>query len=534
MLNNNLLMTKNSEKITSILTKGFSISIPKQVLIKDYYRGQNFHKSSKEMLKEDVLFLPEKRNISSIDEEKRAFISENEIKILFSYKFLKLSQIYSLDFVDQTFYNDFIKNKIYFGELANINLVNSLLLLGSFKPIMVNKIKVLSKSLFLVRLIIHGIIKWIVVDENIPVNENNCVPAFTYPEKPELAWVVLIEKAIAKVKNSYGNIIKDLASDFIELLIEVPLIPYPHIKVDKKEIWNLFTKARKNNWLIFSEFNKSKECSYSWLSYFVISVFQYSEYKFVKLFIPNFNDEDKIKQINLIFNTEQSKKIINETKTDTYYNERERSIKSLFVVDFDVFFKQLSTTYFVKYNEGYSYSNKRYMIDDRDYKISKLKVTKTSKVTLIMHIKKNKGLNCLEKEIPISRIIIARLNKISREYEIINSKSRNDYDYDQLNITLKSKDYSFSNNKNRHINSFHDTNTVFNLNFVESSYGKKEKHLLELELEEGIYLVLFKVLINSPLKTVITLYSDCELKLEENFFVNFGYTLIFLKKTKFK
>jgi hypothetical protein len=53
---------------------------------------------------------------------------------------------------------------------------------------------------------VDGVVEEVVIDDNIPVQENG-LPIFCQPNrKTGEIWVVLLEKALAKIHGSYANL----------------------------------------------------------------------------------------------------------------------------------------------------------------------------------------------------------------------------------------------------------------------------------------------------------------------------------------
>ena len=65
----------------------------------------------------------------------------------------------------------------------------------------------------------------VVIDDLIPCKDGN--PAFTKSKNSEL-WVMLLEKAYAKVHGSYDNIIAGLCSQSFQCLTGAPTENYLH------------------------------------------------------------------------------------------------------------------------------------------------------------------------------------------------------------------------------------------------------------------------------------------------------------------
>ena len=97
------------------------------------------------------------------------------------------------------------------------------------------------------RLCIQGVFQNIIVDDYIPYNKPRGVPAFSKAKGPEL-WVMLLEKAWAKVNGSYEDTITGIVSEGFRVLTGAPCDYYNHDYVE--ELWDTILKADQNNYII--------------------------------------------------------------------------------------------------------------------------------------------------------------------------------------------------------------------------------------------------------------------------------------------
>ena len=100
-------------------------------------------------------------------------------------------------------------------------------------------------GIYAMKLMINGESKTVFVDDYIPVTPDG-QPAFSSSRSGNV-WVLLLEKAWAKLNGSYESIISGRAIDVFTFLT-----PYPtkHIHTDEKEIWEDLQEARINGYMM--------------------------------------------------------------------------------------------------------------------------------------------------------------------------------------------------------------------------------------------------------------------------------------------
>jgi hypothetical protein len=191
--------------------------------------------------------------ITYVDEniEEMKMISAKDISKIKNYKFEKISNIYFKNYnqyemgmkfnnISQlTKINNEMKS-IQINEYGNINLINLLLFLmlndKFWMKNLLYKFDYDTKT-FVIKLYLQGVPRHILLDEYIPVNEDN-EPAFINPSI-DYFWILLIEKAIAKVNRSYTNSLRSFSSELIQILTEAPLFKYSHKDNELKVIWKI-------------------------------------------------------------------------------------------------------------------------------------------------------------------------------------------------------------------------------------------------------------------------------------------------------
>ena len=106
------------------------------------------------------------------------------------------------------------------GGLGDCYFLSSLVSLCKYPGIIKKIFKQSSKNengFYEIILYIDGIRQIVIVDDYIPAYKSNKKPCFAEPNENEI-WVILIEKAWAKINGGYANIISGLASDSLEFL----------------------------------------------------------------------------------------------------------------------------------------------------------------------------------------------------------------------------------------------------------------------------------------------------------------------------
>ena len=275
--------------------------------------------------------------ITYVDEniEEMKMISTKDISKIKNYKFEKISNIYfkncnqyemgmKFNNISQlTKINGEMKS-IQINEYGNINLINLLLFLmlndKFWMKNLLYKFDYDTKT-FVIKLYLQGVPRHILLDEYIPINENN-EPAFINPSI-DYFWILLIEKAIAKVNRSYTNSLRSFSSELIQILTEAPLFKYSHKDNELKVIWKILKYSTIDNLICFCE-NENYKCEnginnnnlnnlnninrnlnpdeskdeksnyLKFISFFVSSIFKVNNRKYIELFLPKCNKLNEI------------------------------------------------------------------------------------------------------------------------------------------------------------------------------------------------------------------------------------------------
>ena len=465
---------------------------------------------------------------SDLDElEKYNFFHFSELKLYEKYLNSNNTINISQDLANLLHEN----TKITFNNFGNINLCNVLLFLIQIKQWIQNIIPrfELDMKLFVVKLYIQGKAKSVLIDDKVPIiseddliinnkksNKNkknqtfeNYNPAFILHKDNPL--ILIIEKAVAKINRSYGNIIRCLASELFPMLTEIPMDIIIHNLNKKRKLWEIFKKAGDKNWILFSEFETMSLESFDaikFLSYFVVNSFKINGVKYVELTIPendkNIADIIKNKLQILPMNIDN-----NHPEFEKYFPEIKIKSNKIIYLPFDNFYEIFYRTCIIKYEPNYFYNFTKYQINNNGYNFVKLKINQKTKVFLTMHLKQTRFyIRVNNYDIPLSRMWITRL--IMNEKYIKKSKksgkSLKNQKFDKNLDKVDSNEFSYYEE---------DYDLIFE--YIKSTYGKKEKHTLELELTEGVYYIFFKVYSELLSSIVLSTYSDNHIQFETNF-----------------
>lgn len=131
---------------------------------------------------------------------------------------------------------------------------------------------------YAVKFCLNGEYQIITVDELFPCMEGDqygseLVPAFSKSVGKEL-WVLILEKAWAKVNKSYENTITGFASEAFRCLTGAPVEFHNHDYVE--DIWDLIVEADKRNYIICASAGKSNLTSEEYVKMGLVSDHAYA------------------------------------------------------------------------------------------------------------------------------------------------------------------------------------------------------------------------------------------------------------------
>jgi len=505
---NNILEITKTEPATipireinpDFFNKNFSIIFPTEKIVSESFKNQKVDENELLVTENtDDSVAPEQLERSFIDQvfvsktkylkfvsyeiQVQKKISELDIKTLTKFTYQRINYLYDFNNLKSVSFND-ISNKIVLSNFANINLYNSILFLSFFNRIfdkILIKFKVDESKYFSVRLYIEGRPKIVYLDTQIPLlNEGGkkFVPAFLNPE-PQNYWILVIEKAIAKINQSYANTIRMLASEIFILLTHIPLFTYYHNITKKGFLWNLFFEAPHNEWVIFAEFNQNEEkmellekgmfAVESYLSFFIVRAFEVHGDKYLELIIPHFKDRIVFEYLK--------KKLQNDIpenyfiNNSSYFSDNSKNLSFIFYITFNSYIKYFQKTCLLKYFPKYEYSFKKYPTTVNKYQVVKFSLKNKNHIILSMHLKTTRYFHKIKNyETPLSRLVIAKSNELLKGGK-------------------------------------------FKLEYIDSAFSKEETLHLDLNLNTGTYYVFFKNYSEYEIKVILSIYAPLKIEM---------------------
>lgn len=99
-------------------------------------------------------------------------------------------------------------------------------------------------GIYIVKFYVNGTCKEITIDDYFPYDPKTRKPAFTQTQGNEI-WVLILEKAWAKLNGSYENTISGLTNDALSFLLPSPssVIDHCYPKYNEEQMWNMI-----DNW----------------------------------------------------------------------------------------------------------------------------------------------------------------------------------------------------------------------------------------------------------------------------------------------
>ena len=475
--------------------------------------------------------------ITYVDEnfEEIKMISKKDILKIKNYKFEKISNIYfkncnqyemgiKFNNISQKINNEI--KLIQINEYGNINLINLLLFLmlndKFWMKNLLYKFDYDTKT-FVIKLYLQGVPRHILLDEYIPINENN-EPAFINPSV-DYFWILLIEKAIAKVNRSYTNSLKSFASELIQILTEAPLFKYSHKDNELKVIWKILKYSTIDNLICFCEnenykyenginnnlnFDENKDGNSNYLryiSFFVSSIFKVNNRKYIELFLPKCNKLNEIENFKKSINLNT-----NDISNKNFFPDNKLNNNKIIYMKFEDFYNKFSNTFIHKQQNQNIYNFKKIEINSQQYTLVKIKSLKKNKCIITLHLKEGRYSS---QSIPNNfsiRMILVRL-KIEEKFikkKIIN-KDNNQNEVKIQNI-IDSKGNIYGEERE------------YQFEYIDSIFSNESKISLENDLESNeTYKILIKICsghnINNPiyLNAVISTYSLSFVEISENY-----------------
>ena len=478
--------------------------------------------------------------ISYVDEniEEMKIINKKDIANINKYKFDKISNIFFKNsneyemgrkFNNISLINNNEIKSIEINEYGNINLINLLLFLMLNDKFWMKNLLYrfdYETKIFVIKLYLQGVPRHILLDEYIPINDNK-EPAFINPSL-DYFWIVLIEKAIAKVNRSYTNSLRCFASELIQILTEAPLFKFMHKENDIKVIWKNLKYATIDNLICFCEFDNNKnsnndknnncksednnkEDNYNYIrfiSFFVSSIFKVNTRKYIELFLPECNKLNEIeafkKSINL--NT-------NDISNKNFFPDNKLNNDKIIYMRFEDFYNTFINTFIYKQQNQNIYNFKKIEINSQQYTLVKIKSLKRNNCIITLHLKEGRYSSQSISNIYPIRMILVRLkveDKFIRK-NIIN-QNQNNLSENRLQNIIDSKGNIYGEERE------------YQFEYINSVFSNDSKISIESELEANeTYKILIKICtghnINNPsnLNAVISTYSPSFVEISENY-----------------
>jgi len=225
-----------------------------------YWKNQEAPQSG--TLYEDPLFPPNKNSLLGLDSNGKPVDSvaySEKAKSIDTTQviFARASEIFGSKY--KLFSEKIEMGDVIQGKLGDCYFLSSVANLCKFPSLIVNlfKTKETNKDGFY-EIILHidGKPQIVIVDDYIPIEKSTKKPCYAQSKGNEL-WVMLLEKAWAKVNGGYANIISGLPSEALEFLTGLGSLAYDTENCDtdditeyKKEIIKNVQIADQNNCLI--------------------------------------------------------------------------------------------------------------------------------------------------------------------------------------------------------------------------------------------------------------------------------------------
>ena len=154
--------------------------------------------------------------------------------------------------------NEVDPNDINQGELGDCYFLCSIAAVAEY-PERIKRIflteSVNKSDCYAIEGFVNGRVQPISMDAMFPYNERGRCPAFATTKGKEL-WVMLLEKAWAKVNGSYNNIVAGNASNALSFLTGAPTITIDHKEQSTNQIWKQILTADQSHFIMCASAGK--------------------------------------------------------------------------------------------------------------------------------------------------------------------------------------------------------------------------------------------------------------------------------------
>lgn len=484
---------ENSKKLTKMTNRsGIEFDVTK---IEKFYRNQKLPQNLAESFT-DELFPPNLNSLLALNEKNQPidpsqFLKDRNDIDESNIEWKRASDIFP-EFL--LFEGKIEANDIKQGNLGNCYFLSALAALAEF-PNLIYKIfktkKVSENGLYEIAFFLDGEWRMVIVDDYIPINKETGNCAFAKPNGNEL-WVLILEKAWAKVNGGYLNIIGGFASEPLATMTGFSKRRVDTEEKTEQELWNIIKEADDNDNIMCCATKNNQECedvnlvtlhAYTLIMAKATKLSDGSEIKLLKIRNPHGSKEWKgdYSDESLLWTEELNKIFGHEIKNQKDLND---GLFFISLADFRKYFKSVYICHAI-YN-SYTKSYEIPHIEISQPQVISLYLPKESEISISANApywRFNRHLK--DKDHPIS-ILLARIT----DRDILN----------QQNTKLSSK-HSSSINLDNFLTTFS------NLEFIDGDFCADDDPSIKTRLGKGFYYIWVFSGLNSEKERIIDRYS---------------------------
>jgi hypothetical protein len=400
-----------------------------------YYKKQIVNPETKDFV--DEKFPPNENSLLYLNDNNEATkdVTDEEKSQLKEFKWKRVREIMKKEFV---LYDKIELEDIHQGQIGNCYFLSALSALAEhherFEKIFVSK-KKSDGGFYYVKFVIQGIPEIVVVDDFFPVTPNNNWFAGATSGYREI-WVQILEKAWAKINESYASTIAGLPGEALAALTEAPVVSYIHRKFPGEkinELWNQIKKADENHYTMATNTGSNKDAEAMGLvqshAYTLIDAYEHEGLRLVKVRNPwgqfewtgDFSDKSNTwaKYPGL--------------KEKVKYSNKDDGI---FYMKFEDYLTYYPYTFICKYENGFHYNFRKVQQESSNHMTAvKINITNPVKIYVGLHQKQQRFYHKVKNyKTQMTRILLARFDKSTNTYDFINSDSN---DNDKLFIEVE-------------------------------------------------------------------------------------------------
>ena len=398
------------------------------------------------------------------------------------------------------FSSDICDNSIIQGSIGNCYFLTIISCLTKFPSIiyqLFNSLNISSNGYYEIKLRIANKITIITLDDYFPYNIKTNMPLFCKPYKNEI-WVMLLEKAWAKINDSYLNIDNGSPYDVLDSFLlsssinnDIIFKSYYINNDNKYDIWeNIIDKIENKKYIMMICLSKDKISNKKKLNNFFYSIIEKHYYNILE--ISENNENDKILKLRNPWGFNLKNEYYNKKKNEFDFiidddNKSEKNEDEYligggdFLIDYKYFCYLFQEIQIYEINE-FSFSH-NFKINEKQKLINlfylnimkspnkELEMLVTLKLENIKENSNNKDINLENNEISLLIIIIdiKNISIINRINQKINIKNKNPYFSFMINQEI-SEDYYFCILLLPNIKSKPENNYEFNIIFQSQDY----------------------------------------------------------------